>query len=81
MQSLQDILGEKDFGVPPEVEIIKSFVRTQLRGDVHVHLQAHSITIVTPSASMAGALRPLLHSLKKELASEKRIFIRIGGVK
>lgn len=78
MQSLQDIMGRKDFDQPPEIEIIKTFVRKTFSADVGVILQTHSITITTSSAGLAGSLRPMLHKLKKELDTEKRIFIRIG---
>jgi hypothetical protein len=78
MQSLQDILGNKDFDTPPEVETIKTFVRKAFSADVGVLIHAYSITITTPSASLAGSLRPLLYKLKKELNTDKKIFIRIG---
>lgn len=78
MQSLQDIIGRKDFDTPPEIEIIKTFVRKTFSSDVGVQIQAYSITITTPSAALAGSLRPLLHKLKKELETDKKIFIRIG---
>ena len=78
MQSLQDIIGSKDFDQPAEIELIKTFVRKQFSSDVKVTVQAHSITITTKSASLAGSLRPLLHKLKKELDTEKKVFIRIG---
>jgi hypothetical protein len=78
MQSLQDIMGNKDFDVPPEVEAIKTFVRKTFNSDVGVSIQAYSITITTPSAGLAGSLRPMLHKLKKELDTDKKLFIRIG---
>lgn len=78
MQSLQDIIGSKDFDQPPEIEIIKTFVRKAFSADVQVITQTHSITITTPSASLAGSLRPLLHKLKRELDTDKKLFIRIG---
>lgn len=78
MQSLQDILGTKDFDQPVEIGAIKSFVRKKFSSDVGVTVQAHSITITTTSASLAGSLRPQLHTLKKELETDKKIFIRIG---
>lgn len=71
-------MGRKDFDAPPEVEIIKSFVRKAFSADVGVVMQTYSITITTPSASLAGSLRPLLHKLKKELDTDKKLFIRIG---
>lgn len=78
MQSLQDIIGSKDFDTPPEIEIIKSFVRKTFGSDVSVNMQAYSITIVAPSASLAGSLRVQLRHLKQELQTDKKIFIRIG---
>lgn len=78
MQSLQDILGSKDFDQPPEIETIKTFVRKTFSSDVGVVVQQNSITITTPSASLAGALRPMLHKLKRELGTDKKLFIRIG---
>lgn len=78
MQSLQEIMGKKDFDTPPEVEAIKTFVRKNFSSDVGVIMQTYSITITTPSAALAGSLRPLLHKLKKELDTSKKIFIRIS---
>lgn len=78
MQSLQDIMGNKNFDTPPEVEAIKTFVRKTFNKDVGVSIQAYSITITTPSAGLAGSLRPMLHKLKKELDTDKKLFIRIG---
>ncbi len=81
MDSLQDILGKRNFDEPPEIEAIKTFIRKTFSSDVSVSVQAHSITITTASAGLAGSLRPLLHKLKKELDTDKKLFIRIGGVK
>ncbi len=79
MQSLQDIMGNRDFDQPAEIEIIKTFVRKNFSSDVGVYTQARSITITTSSASLAGSLRPHLHKLKKELDTDKKLFIRIGA--
>lgn len=79
MQSLQDIMGNRDFDQPAEIEMIKTFVRKKFSSDVGVYTQARSITITTSSAALAGSLRPLLHKLKKELDTEKKLFIRIGA--
>ena len=78
MHSLQDIFGDKDFGTPKEITLIKDFVRKQLQRDVEVTVHPHSITIVVASAGLAGALRPFLYKLTKELGTQKKIYIRIG---
>lgn len=79
MQSLQDILGNKDFDRPSEIDDIKSFIRKNFQSDVVVKINNNQITIVANSASLAGSLRSVLHKLKKELSIDKKIFIRIGG--
>lgn len=71
-------MGKKSFDEPPEVESIKTFVRKTFSSDVGVSVGPHSITITTPSASLAGSLRPHLYKLKDELNIDKKLFIRIG---
>jgi hypothetical protein len=79
MQSLLDILGSKDFDTPPEISIIKDFVRKNFnQADCEVKMHPYSITILVRSASLAGALRGKLHHLQKELPGDHKLFIRIG---
>lgn len=78
MQSLQDIFGNKYFDQPPEIEIIKTFIRKNFSSDANIRIQQKSITIIVSSASLAGALRQVLHQLQKELETDKKLFIRIG---
>lgn len=80
MQSLLDIIGDKDFDQPKEVAIIKDYVRKEFSADVGVSVQTNSITITAGSASLAGSLRPHLHKLKKLIETDKKLFIRIGQV-
>jgi hypothetical protein len=77
MQSLSDIMGDKDFGLPPEVTEIKAYVQRHFKIDVGVAVQERNIIITTSSAALAGSLRPHLHKLSKQLNSEKKLFIRI----
>lgn len=78
MQSLFDIMGKKDFGVPPEVVEIKAYVERHFKSDVGVAIQERTIVITTRSAALAGSLRPHLHKLTKELKTEKKLVIRIS---
>jgi ribosome-associated translation inhibitor RaiA len=78
MQSMFDIMGSKDFGVPPEVVEIKTYVLRHFDTDVAVTMQTSVIIITVSSASLAGALRPHLHKLQKQLNSNKKLIIRIG---
>lgn len=78
MQSLFDIMGNKDFGVPPEVAEIKSYVQRHFKSDVAITIQDRAIIITTRSAALAGSLRPHMYKLKEQLKTEKRLIIRIG---
>ncbi len=78
MQSLNDIMGDKDFGVPPEVSEIKQYVKRHFSSDVSVQITQQVIIIKTSSAGLAGSLRPHLHKLAKQLNTQKRLIIRIG---
>ena len=78
MQSLSDIMGSKDFGVPPEVTEIKAYVQRFFKVDVGITVQERTIVITTRSAALAGSLRPHLHKLQKQLNTEKKLIIRIG---
>lgn len=71
-------MGDKDFGVPPEVAEIKAYVQRHFKVDVGITMQESAIIITTRSSALAGSLRPHLHRLKKELNTDKRLIIRIG---
>lgn len=78
MQSLFDIMGSIDFGVPAEVTEIKAYVQRFFKVDVGVTVQERNIVITTHSAALAGSLRPHLHKLQKILNTEKKLIIRIS---
>jgi hypothetical protein len=78
MQSLLDIMGDKDFGLPPEVAEIKAYVKRYFDKDAGVAIQKHAIVITVQSAALAGSLRPHMYKLQKQLNTEKRLIIRIG---
>lgn len=78
MSSIADIISQKKFAEPPEMVIIKEFVKETFDALVAVSVSDSLITIHAPSAAMAGALRPHLYTLKNMCQTEKRLVIRIG---
>lgn len=79
MDSLFTLLQNKDFDQPPEVAVIKDFVRKKYQADVHVRLSPQTIVMSVQSASLANSLRFDLPELKKSLQTDKRLSLRIGG--
>jgi len=71
-------MGNKDFGVPPEVAEIKAYVDRHFKSDVNITVQERAIVITTRSAALAGSLRPHLYKLKEQLKTDKKLIIRIG---
>ena len=75
--SLADLLQKRGFEEPPEVRIIKSFIRERFGADASVTVQQRQIIIGVSGSSLAGALRMRLHELGKLCATDKRLIIRI----
>lgn len=74
---IADLLIKRDFDEPPEVRLIKDFIRKRFDAESSVSLQTHQIIIQVKGAALAGALRMQIHELAKLCASDKRLVIRI----
>lgn len=75
--SIKDLLAKRDFEQPDEIQHIKDFIKSKFDEDAAVKITQNSIIISVNNASLAGALRIHLHTLSKELATEKKLLIRI----
>jgi len=77
--SLKNLLSKKDFSAPPEISIIKDYVKKHFDDEVLVTVQPQQIIIGVKSASLAGALRIELHKLQELCKTDKRLTIRISS--
>lgn len=75
--SLGDILGRERFVEPPEVGVIKSFLKENFESGCRITVQPRQIIISVQGASLAGALRMRLHELQTLCQTQKRLIIRI----
>ena len=75
--SLQELLQNKNYDEPPEIKIIKGFLRTHYSSDCEVTVQPQQIVIAVRGSALAGALRVRLHDLKILCHTDKRLTIRI----
>jgi hypothetical protein len=78
MDSLNDILGRKDFDEPPEALAIKKYVREQFDESVAVTIKEKEIIIAAPNAALASTLRMRVLQLQKLIGEKKRFIFRIG---
>ena len=78
MDSIKDLLTQKDFEQPDEIKLVKDFVKSKFDEEPKVKITKDSIIISVSNASLAGALRIHLHHLAKDLRTEKKLLLRIS---
>lgn len=78
MDSLTDILSNRNFDEPPEIASIKKFVHDNFQAEVGVSVRNNDLVITVPGASLASSLRLRLPELKRRCQIDKRLVIRIG---
>ncbi len=78
MDNLGDLLPSRKFTQPPEIKIIKKFVRDKFDEEVGVEAKPNAIVINAPNAALAGTLRMHLHELSEICQTDKRLVVKIG---
>jgi hypothetical protein len=77
MDSIFNILSDKDFDEPPEIARIKKYVDDKYGVLVGVRVRQKDIIIYVPNASLAGTLRMLSPDIKKVCKIDKRLTYQI----
>lgn len=82
MDSLNDILGRKDFDEPAESLAIKKYVQDRYDEAVAVTVRENEIIIAAPSAALANTLRMQVLTINRAINNtgkfNKRLVFRIG---
>jgi hypothetical protein len=78
MDSLNSILGRKDFDEPPEMTAIKKYVKDEFQAEVGVQVRERDIIISVPNAALANTLRLRGPDIKRRCGIDKRLTFRIG---
>ncbi|HVV25501.1 MAG TPA: hypothetical protein VHC21_00505 [Candidatus Saccharimonadales bacterium] len=78
MDSLNDILGKKDFDEPPEMTAIKKYVQDEFKTAVGVQVRERDIVVRVPSAALANTLRLRVPDIRRRCQIDKRLTFRIG---
>jgi hypothetical protein len=77
VDSLYNLLANRNFDEPPEVASIKQFVRDNYKAQAGVAVKEREIIITVDSASLASRLRFDIQRLKEAAGTEKRLILRI----
>lgn len=78
MESLQDILGSRDFSPPDEVLGVKDYVKRRYKSDCSVQLQRDSLILRVPSSALAATIRLEQNRLIEACNLKHRLVIRYG---
>jgi hypothetical protein len=79
MDSLFNILNNKEFSEPDEVAPIKAYVKKYYGIKVGVQVRDKDILLIVPSSAAANTIRLSGPVIKKELGLSKRLSFRING--
>lgn len=78
MDSIKDLLADREFKEPPEISRIKDFVKRKYDSDVKVNLTGEHIIISAENSALAASLRANLPELVSAAGTAKKIIFRIG---
>lgn len=79
MDSLLQLLSNRELPVePPEIKLIKSYVKDEFRSEVEVMVRDKDIVISVSSSSLANTLRLRGPQIKKLCATDKKLTFRIN---
>lgn len=82
MDTLFDLLSKRMPDEPPEIKVIKQYVREHYREQVGVQIREREIVVTVRSSALAGTLRTRSYQLAKLLDDDapKRIVFRVGTI-
>lgn len=77
MDSLHNILLQRDFDEPIEIKIIKAYIRNTFNADSEVIVRNRDIIIKVANAALANTLRLKGPEIKKICNTDKRLIFQI----
>lgn len=77
-QLIGDVLSQRNYAEPPEVQQIKAFVLAEIGVTPGITITTDAYLVRLNSAAAAGALRGKVFQLQKQLGGTRRIVIRIS---
>jgi hypothetical protein len=78
MDSLQEILGKRDFTPPDEMAAIREYISRRYKANSYVRIQRDAIIVSVRGSALASTLRLEQNRLIEECNIKKRLVIRIG---
>jgi len=78
MDSLQEILGQRDFTPPDELTALSDYVKRRYHSSCSVKLQRDVIILSVPSSALAGTIQLEKAKIVEACNLRHKLVIRIG---
>jgi hypothetical protein len=78
MDSLQDILGKRDFTPPDEVAAVKEFITRRYHSPSRVRVERNALIVRVPSSALAATLQLEQRRMIEACRITKKLIIRTG---
>jgi hypothetical protein len=78
MDSLQEILGKKDFTPPDEIAAIKEFISRRYKSTSSVRVERNALIVRVPSSALAATLQLEQRRMIEACRIKKKLIIRYG---
>lgn len=78
MDSLQDILGKRDFTPPDEIASVKEFILRRYNSPSRVRVERNVIIVLVPSGALAATLYLEQRHMIEACRLKKKLVIRTG---
>jgi hypothetical protein len=79
MDSLQDILGKKNFTPPDEVTAIRDYIKRRYDSNSYVKIEKSAIIVSVPSSALAATIYLERQTLIEHCGLKQRLVVRGGG--
>jgi hypothetical protein len=78
MDSLQDILGQKNFSPPDEIAVIKDYIKRRYDSPSRVKIEKSTIIVSVPSSALAATIYLERQTLIEHCNLKQRLVVRSG---
>lgn len=78
MDSLQEIMGRKNFTPPDEIEAIKQYIKRRYNSGCKIKIERETIVLSLPGSALAATVQMERQSLIDSCVITKKLFIRYG---
>jgi len=79
MDNLQDLLSQKKYSEPPELKLLKDYIKEQFDSEVTIKSDNNNIIITAPNSALASRLHSDSLKLQDISKTDKKIKIYTGS--